>query len=63
MTGFIISATVEVVVITALILTIKKRKKIELSIFLFLIAFEVFVMLVSGWAFIIYGTIIEMGNI
>ena len=62
MTGFILSAVVELAVIAALIFTIKYRKKVELPIFLALIAFEVIVILAAGWTFLIYGTIIEMGN-
>lgn len=62
MTGFILSAAVELAVIAALIFTIKYRKKMELPILLALIAFEVIVILAAGWTFLIYGTIIEMGN-
>lgn len=62
MTGFIISAAVELVAIATLIFTIRNRKKLELLIFLALIAFGVIVILVAGWMFLIYGTIIEMGN-
>ena len=62
MTGFIISAAVELVAIAALIFTIRNRKKMDLSIFLSLIAFEVIVILAAGWTFLIYGTMIEMGN-
>lgn len=62
MTGFIISAAVELVAIATLIFTIRNRKKLELPIFLALIAFEVIVILAAGWTFLIYGTIIEMGN-
>ena len=62
MTGFIISAAVELAAIAALIFTIKYRNKMELTIFLALIAFEVIVSLAAGWMFLIYGTIIEMGN-
>ena len=62
MTGFILSAAVELAVIAALIFTIKYRKKMELPIFLFSIAFELLVILAAGWAFLIYGTMIEMGS-
>lgn len=62
MTGFIISAAVELVAIATLIFTIRNQKKLELPIFLALIAFEVIVILAAGWTFLIYGTIIEMGN-
>ena len=62
MTGFIISAAVELVAIATLIFPIRNRKKLELPIFLALIAFEVIVILAAGWTFLIYGTIIEMGN-
>ena len=62
MTGFILSAAVELAAIAALIFTIKYRKKVELPIFLALIAFEVIVILAAGWTFLIYGTMIEMGN-
>ena len=62
MTGFILSAAVELAVIAALILTIRKRKRMELPIFLFSIAFELLVILAAGWAFLIYGTMIEMGS-
>lgn len=62
MTGFIVSTAVILVATAALIVTIRKRKKMELSTFLFLIAFEIIVILASGWAFLIYGAIIEMGN-
>ena len=62
MTGFIISAEVALAAIAALIFTIKNRKKMELSLFMFLIAFEIIVILAAGWTFLIYGTMIEMGN-
>ncbi len=62
MTGFIVSIVVILVAITALIVTIRKRKRMELPIFLFSIAFELLVILAAGWAFLIYGAIIEMGN-
>ena len=62
MTGFILSAAVELAVIAALIFTIKYRKKMELPILLALIAFEVIVILAASWTFLIYGTMIEMGN-
>ena len=62
MTGFIISPAVELVAIATLIFTIRNQKKLELPIFLALIAFEVIVILAAGWTFLIYGTIIEMGN-
>lgn len=63
MTGFIISAALALATITALIFTIRNRKKMEHSLFLFLITFEIIVILAAGWAFMIYGAIIEMGNI
>ncbi len=63
MTGFIVSIVVILVAVTALIVTIRKRKRMELPIFLFSIAFELLVILAAGWAFLIYGAIIEMGNI
>ncbi len=63
MTGFIVSIVVILVAITALIVAIRKRKRIELPVFLFSIAFELLVILAAGWAFLIYGAIIEMGNI
>ena len=62
MTGFTISAAVELVAIATLIFTIRNQKKLKLPIFLALIAFEVIVILAAGWTFLIYGTIIEMGN-
>ena len=62
MTGVIVSFVVLIMAIVALILTFHFRKKIESSVFLFLIAFEFIVMLAAGWAFLIYGAIIEMGN-
>ena len=62
MTGVIVSLVVEIIAIVALILTFRFRKKMESSVFLFLIAFEFIVMLAAGWAFLIYGAIIEMGN-
>ena len=62
MTGVIVSFVVLIMAIVALILTFRFRKKIESSVFLFLIAFEFIVMLAAGWAFLIYGAIIEMGN-
>ena len=51
MTGFIISAAVELAAIAALIFTIKYRKKVELPIFLALIAFEVIVILPQAGRF------------
>lgn len=62
MTGVVVSLVVEIIAIVALILTFRFRKKMEFSVFLFLIAFEIIVMLAAGWAFLIYGAIIEMGN-
>ena len=62
MTESIVSIVIMLAAIAALIVTIRKRKRIELSVFLFLVAFEIIVILASGWAFIIYGAIIEMGN-
>ena len=62
MTRVIVSLVVEIIAIVALILTFRSRKKMEFSVFLFLIAFEIIVMLAAGWAFLIYGAIIEMGN-
>lgn len=62
MTGVIVSFVVLIMAIVALILTFRFRKKRESSVFLFLIAFEFIVMLAAGWAFLIYGAIIEMGN-
>ena len=59
---FIISGAVVLLAIIALCLTVKIRKKLELSVFLFLIAFEIIVILAAGWVFMIYGAIIEMGN-
>lgn len=63
MTRFIFSALVMFMAIGALFFTIMKRKKIEFSIFLFLLAFEIIIILVAGWAFIIYGAILEIGTI
>ena len=63
MTRFIFSALVMFMAIGALLFTIMKRKKIEFSIFLFLLAFEIIIILVAGWAFIIYGAILEMSTI
>ena len=62
MTKFIISGVVLLLAIVALGLTIKIRKKMEFPIFLFLIAFESLVILATGWMFVIYGAIVEMGN-
>lgn len=62
MTEFIVSIVIMLAAIAALIVTIRKRKRIELSVFLFLVAFEIIVILASGWVFMIYGAIIEMGN-
>ena len=58
-----ISGAVGLLAIAALVLTIKIRKKVEFSVFLFLIAFEIIVILAAGWVFVIHGTIIEMSNL
>lgn len=63
MTGFIISIVVMAMAVAVLVVTIIFKKKMELAHFLFLIAFEIIGILVAGWAFMIYGAIIEMGNI
>lgn len=63
MTGVIVSLVVEIIAIVALILTFRFRKKMEFSVFLFLIAFEIIVILAAGWVFVIHGTIIEMSNL
>lgn len=63
MAGFMISLVVEVIAVTALALTIRFRKRIEFSAYLFLIAFEVILMIAAGWVFICYGAVIEMSNI
>lgn len=63
MMEFIISGVVVLLAIIAVCLTVKIRKKLELSVVLFLVAFEVIVILAAGWAFVIHGTIIEMGNL
>lgn len=62
MAKFMISIAIELAAITALIFTIKYRKKMEFPIFLALITFEVMLILAAGWMFCIYGAIIEMGN-
>ena len=58
-----ISGAVGLLAIAALVLTKKIRKKVEFSVFLFLIAFEIIVILAAGWVFVIHGTIIEMSNL
>ena len=58
-----ISSAVGLLAIAALVLTIKIRKKVEFSVFLFLIAFEIIVILAAGWVFVIHGTIIKMSNL
>ena len=63
MTKFIASIAVILTVIAALIFTIKKRKRMEHSVFLFLLTFEILALLAAGWVFVIYGAIIEMDNI
>jgi len=63
MAEFMISGAVGLLAIAALVLTIKIRKKVEFSVFLFLIAFEIIVILAAGWVFVIHGTIIEMSNL
>lgn len=62
MTGFIISIAAELAAIVALLVTIRSRKKMELSVFLALIAFEVIVIFAAGWILLIHGAMIEMGN-
>ena len=63
MAEFMISGAVGLLAIAALVLTKKIRKKVELPVFLFLIAFEIIVILAAGWVFVIHGTIIEMSNL
>ena len=63
MMDFIVSAAVVLMAIIALCLTVKIRQKLDLSVFLFLIAFEIIVILAAGWVFVIHGAIIEMGNV
>ena len=63
MAEFMISGAVGLLAIATLVLTIKIRKKVEFSVFLFLIAFEIIVILAAGWVFVIHGTIIEMSNL
>lgn len=63
MAEFMISGAVGLLAIAALVLTKKIRKKVEFSVFLFLIAFEIIVILAAGWVFVIHGTIIEMSNL
>ena len=62
MMDFIVSGVVGLLTIIALGVTIKIRKKLEISGFLFLVAFEVIVILAVGWVFVVHGAIIEMGN-
>lgn len=62
MMDFIVSGVVGLLTIIALGVTIKIRKKLEISVFLFLVAFEVIVILAVGWVFVVHGAIIEMGN-
>ena len=62
MMEFIISGAVVLMAIAALVLTIKIRKKAKFSVFLFLIAFEIIVILAAGWVGIIYGAMMEMGS-
>lgn len=63
MMELIISGAVTLMAIIALCLTVKIRKKVDLSVFLFLIAFEIIVIFAAGWVGIIYGAMMEMGNI
>ena len=63
MIKFIISCAVALLALAALVLTIKIRKKVEFPVFLFLITFEIIVILAAGWVGIIYGAMMEMGNI
>ena len=60
MTGIIVSFVVLIMAIVALILTFRFQKKMEFSVFLFLIAFEIIVMLAAGWVLVIHGAIMEM---
>ena len=55
-----ISGAVGLLSIAALVLTVKIRKKVELPVFLFLIAFEIMVLLAAGWVLVIHGAIMEM---
>ena len=63
MTEFIISGMVVLLAIVALGFTIRQRKKLKLSAFLYLAAFEVVVILAAAWVLVIYGAIMEMGNL
>lgn len=63
MTEFIISGMVALLAIVALGFTIRQRKKLKLSAFLYLAAFEVVVILAAAWVLVIYGAIMEMGNL
>ena len=59
----IASIAVELTAITALVLTIRQRRKMELPVFLYLVAFESTVILAAAWVLVIHGAIIEMGHI
>ena len=60
MTGFLLSAGMMLAAAAALIGTVRQRKKLELPVCLFLIAFEIIVLLVTVWEMVIYGAVLEM---
>ena len=59
---FLGAAAVLLTAIAALILTLRQRKKMELPVFLYLVAFEIIMILAATWILVIHGAIIEMGN-
>lgn len=61
MAGCIFPGVIIFFAVIALGITIKLRRKVELPVFLFLMAFEILALLAAGWIFVIHGVMIEMG--
>lgn len=62
MTNVIISGIIELLAVVGLVLTIVFRKRLETSLFLYLLAFEVIVIIANAWLFICYGAVVELGR-
>lgn len=62
MTEFVISGLIELLAVTGLVVTIAFRKRLETSLFLYLLAFEIIVIIANAWLFICYGAVVELGR-
>lgn len=62
MTKFVIFGIIELLAVAGLVVTIAFRKKLETSLFLYLLAFEIIVIIANAWLFICYGAVVEMSR-